>query len=57
MSRRVRFHDICAMIVARQGYNSGQSVTEIAALAHKSPATIRKWLRNTGLTNLRRKTK
>lgn len=43
------FDRVCAMIVARQGFNAGQSVRELARLSGKSETTIRRWLKNTGV--------
>ena len=43
------FQRICALMAAKNCYESGQSVAEIAASANKSPATIRRWLQTAGV--------
>lgn len=35
---------VCAMLAARNCFNSGMKVAEIARQAKKSPTTIRRWL-------------
>ena len=42
------FKRICEILAARQAFNAGQRVEEIAQLAGRSPATIRKWLAISG---------
>lgn len=40
-----KFLLVTAMLAARSIYESGVAVEEIARQAHKSPGTIRRWLR------------
>ena len=40
----VTFYHICELLAARQCYNAGQSVKEIARSAKKTPSTIYRWL-------------
>lgn len=44
------FDRLCCLLAARRCYELGQSIAEIARSARKSPATIRRWLRETGVT-------
>jgi transposase len=49
------FVHICEMIAARQCWDSGQSTRQIAESAARSPATIRRWIKQTGVRFLRRR--
>jgi predicted transcriptional regulator len=42
----MNYAKICAMLAAHNLYKSGVTIDEIARQANKTPATIRKWLRN-----------
>lgn len=42
------------MAAARRCFEGGQSVGQIARSAKKSPSTVRRWLRTTGLRSTRR---
>ena len=39
------YQRICALLAARNCSNAGQTVSEIAKSAKKSPSTIRRWLK------------
>jgi len=43
----MKYQRICALLAARNCYNAGQSVKEIAASAKKSISTIYRWLKVT----------
>lgn len=49
MTRRLTFENMCKMLAAKNCYESGQSIDEIAASAGKSPAVIRRWLKESGV--------
>lgn len=49
------FERICALAAARQCYEAGQSVEQIAKSAERSTPTIRKWLKVTQHLFLARK--
>lgn len=42
------FQRMCAMLAAKNCYESGQSVKQIALSAKKSPKIIRRWLEQAG---------
>lgn len=44
----MKFSMICTMLAARNCYNAGHTVAEIAIAAKRTPETIRRWLRTTG---------
>lgn len=45
----IRFERVCMIIATRQVFNAGHSVAEIASVSGKSPKTIRRMLRVSGL--------
>lgn len=47
---KLTFEMMCSMLAAKNRYESGQSIAKIAASAKKSPATIRRWLKRSGVT-------
>jgi predicted transcriptional regulator len=50
MSKRVTFVDICNRLAAANCVASGQSIQQIATSAKRSPATIRRWLKDVPLS-------
>ena len=42
------FQKMCAMLAAKNCYEDGQEISEIAKSAKKSPAVIRRWLKGSG---------
>ena len=43
------FQKMCTLLAAKQCYEAGQSVAQIAASAKVSAATVRRWLKNAGV--------
>lgn len=43
----MKYQRICALLAARNCFDAGQTIKEIAASAKKSPSTIRRWLKVT----------
>jgi len=41
------YRRICALLAARNCFNAGQTVEQIASSAKKHPSTIRRWLKVT----------
>jgi len=48
------FERICKMKAARECFDSGMAVDRIARQTKASPATVRRWLKTTGLRTTRR---
>lgn len=56
MTPRVKgLERILLMVAARQMWNNGHAIGEIAKAMGRSVSTIRSWIKTTGITNLRRR--
>jgi transposase-like protein len=43
------FQEMCTVLAAKNCYESGQSVAQIAASAKKSHTVVRRWLKEAGV--------
>jgi hypothetical protein len=43
----MNYQRTCTLLAARNCFNAGQTVAQIATAAKKSPVTIRRWLKET----------
>lgn len=55
MSVKLTWPRMATLIAARQCFEAGQSVNEIAGSAKLPPSRVRRWLRSTGLRSTRRR--
>ena len=46
---KLTFYRMCSILAAKSCYENGQSVDEIAKAAKKSPATSRRFLKDSGV--------